>query len=215
MYLLELGKAAIEGVISIPVDLAYGARRSYEDIAGSSRVKQENRAERDRAFQVIKMAINLGSDESGPIAKMVKLVLTEFYDLLSDSAIESIAKKAGIGASFMGGRVSTQLALTTLLSQKLTKEIAVRVTVKRVIKFGVGVAASVLLLQGFIEKASEASKRLHTLSPKLYTKFREKNLDMAYILIEDSMSPILEAIRVHGKNKTEFEVLIQRMLDEN
>lgn len=215
MYLLELGKAAIEGVISIPVDLAYGARRSYEDIVGSSRVKQENRAERDRAFQVIKMAINLGSDESGPIAKMVKLVLTEFYDLLSDSAIESIAKKAGIGASFMGGRVSTQLALTTLLSQKLTKEIAVRVTVKRVIKFGVGVAASVLLLQGFIEKASEASKRLHTLSPKLYTKFREKNLDMAYILIEDSMSPILEAIRVHGKNKAEFEVLIQRMLDEN
>ena len=214
LYIVELGKAAIQGVISIPMDLAYGARRTFEDVAGSARVRLENRAERERGMRAIKMAINFGSSESGPIAKMVKIVLTEFYDFLPDSAIESIAKKAGVGTSFMAGRVSTQLTLTTLVSQRLAKEIVVKAIAQRAVKLGVGGAASALLIQGFIEKASEASKRLQLLSPKLYSKFREKNLDMAYIIIEDSMAPLLEAIRIHGKSKAEFETLIEKMLNE-
>lgn len=100
MYISELGKAAIEGIISIPMDLAYGVRRTYEDIAGEKAVQAENRAERERGMRAIKMAINFGSSEAGPISKMVKIILTEFYDLLSDSAVEAIAKKAGVGASY-------------------------------------------------------------------------------------------------------------------
>lgn len=214
MYIAELEKAAIKGVISIPVDLAYGIRRTFEDVAGGDRVRHENRAERERGMRAIKMAIDFGSSASGPIAQMVKLVLTEFYDLLPDSAIESIAKKAGVGASFMAGRVSTQLTLTTLVSQQLAKEIAVKAIAQRALKFGVGAAASALLVQGFIEKASEASKRLQLLNPKLYSKFREKNLDMAYVIVEDSMAPLLKAIRVYDRSKAEFEVLVEKFLNE-
>ncbi len=55
MYIKELGKAVIDGVISIPADLAYGARRTYEDIAGSAIVKEQNRAERQRIMHALKM----------------------------------------------------------------------------------------------------------------------------------------------------------------
>ncbi|MGN0920984.1 MAG: hypothetical protein ACI4NJ_04555 [Cellvibrio sp.] len=116
MYVAELGKAAIQGIVSIPKDIAYGARRTAEDLFGNQKVRNENRAERERGIRAIKMAIDFGSSESGLIREMVRLVLTEFYDFLPDSAIESIAKKAGIGTSFMTGRTSAQLMLTTLIS---------------------------------------------------------------------------------------------------
>lgn len=215
MYVAELGKAAIQGIVSIPKDIAYGARRTAEDLFGNQKVRNENRAERERGIRVIKMAIDFGSSESGLIREMVKLVLTEFYDLLPDSAIESIAKKAGIGASFMTGRTSAQLMLTTLISRQIAEKIATQVTAQRVVKFGVGAAASALIIQGFIEQASEASKRLSLTNPRLYEKFRDRNLDMAYIIIEDSMSPFLKAINTHNKNKAEFDLLIESMLNEN
>ncbi len=61
------------------MDLAYGTKRTYEDIAGGKKVQAENRAERERGMQAIKMAISFGSSDTGPIAKMVKITLTGFY----------------------------------------------------------------------------------------------------------------------------------------
>ncbi len=215
MYINDLAKAAVEGVISIPMDLAYGARRTYEDIAGGIAVQAENHAERERAIHAIRMAIDYGSSNAGPISKMLKIVLTEFYDLLPDSTIEKIAKKAGVGASFMVSRVSTQVALTTLVSQKLAREITIKVVARRALKFGIGVAASALLIQGLIERASEASKQLQRTHPKIYSLFRSNNLDMAYILIEDSISPILKAIKIHGENISDFNDLIEGIINDH
>ncbi len=214
MYINDLAKAAVDGVISIPMDLAYGARRTFEDIAGGKAVRAENHAERERAVNSIRMAIAYGSSQAGPISKMVKIILTEFYDLLPDSTIEEIAKKAGVGASFMTSRMSTQVALTTLVSQKIAREIAVKAIASRALKFGVGVAASALLIQGLLERASEASKRLQQEHPKIYSIFRSHNLDMAYILIEDSVAPILKAITLHEKNLLEFNDIIERIIND-
>lgn len=215
MYITELGKAVIEGIISIPTDLAYGTRRTYEDIAGGRRVRAENRSERERGMRAIKMAISFGSSDAGPIAKMVKITLTAFYDLLPDSAIEAIAKKSGVGASFMTGRIATQLILITLVSQQLAKQITTKAIARRAIKLGVGIAASALLIQGFIEKASESSKRLQMSNPKLYSEFRKRNLDMTFIVIEDSMKPVLKAIQFHGQNIDEFNKLIEKIINAN
>lgn len=214
MYIAELGKAVVEGVLSIPSDLAHGTRRTFEDVAGQKAVRLENQAERERIWRVIKRAIDLGSSESGPINRIVKIILTEFYDLLPDSAIESIAKKAGVGASFMAGRATTQVALVTLIANKIAKEIALRATIKRLVKFGLGAAASALLIQGFIEKASEASKRLLQNHPKIHSLLKQNDLDMAFLLVEDSMRPILAAVEMHSINATEFENLVEDIIDD-
>ncbi len=135
--------------------------------------------------------------------------------MLPDSTIEAIAKKAGLGTSYMSGRIATQVALTTLVVRKLAKEIALKSTAKRVAKFGVGAAASALLLQGLIERASNASKRLQRIHPKIHYSLKIKNLDMAFILVEDGMKPILDAIKIGHKNKDEFNRLIEGMINEN
>lgn len=215
MYIKELGKAVIDGIISIPADLAYGARRTYEDIAGSAIVKEQNRAERQRIMYALKMGFDFGSSEAGPISKIVKIIITDFYDLLPDSTVEAIAKKAGLGTSYMSGRVATQIALTTLVVRKLAKEIVLKSTAKRITKFGIGAAVSALLLQGLIEKASGASKQLQRTHPKIHYSLKEKNLDMAFILVEDAMKPILDAIKMSGKNKEEFNRLVEGMINEN
>lgn len=214
MYIKELGEAVVDGIISIPSDIGHGAKRTYEDVAGSRTVRAENKAERERTWRVIKKAIDFGSSEAGPISKIVRIILTEFYDLLPDSAIESIAKKAGLGTSFMGGRVATQVALTTLIAKKISTKIALKAAAQRAVKFGVGVAASALLIQGLIEKASEASKRLQRSHPKIHTMLKQNDLDMAFVLVEDSMQPILKAIEVHGKNAEEFKRLVEGIINE-
>lgn len=215
MYARELGKAVIDGIISIPADLSYGTRRTYEDIFGSKLVKEQNRAERQRVMFALKRAFAFGSSEAGPISKIVKTILTEFYDVLPDSTIESIAKKAGLGTGYMSSRTSTQIALTTLIVRKLAREIILKSTAKRVAKFGVGAAATALLLQGLIERASEASKRLQRTNPTIYISLKYNNLDMAFILIEDTMQPILNAIKMHDVNKKEFNRLIEGIINES
>ena len=135
--------------------------------------------------------------------------------MLPDSTIEAIAKKAGLGTSYMSGRISTQVALTTLVVRKLAKEIFLKASAKRVAKFGVGAAASALLVQGLIERASNASMRLQRTYPQIHYSLRKKNLDMIFILVEDGMKPILDAIRIGEKNKEEFDRLIEGMINEN
>lgn len=214
MYIKELAEAVIDGIISIPSDLGHGAKRTYEDVAGSKAIRAENEAERERIWRVIKKAIDFGSSKAGPISRMVRIILTEFYDLLLDSEIESIAKRAGVGTSFMAGRISTQVALTTLVAKKIAKEIALKAAIQRAVKFGIGVAASALLIQGLIEKASDASKRLQRTHPKIHNILKQNDLDMAFILVEDSMQPILKAIEVHGKNAEEFKRLVEGIIDD-
>ena len=215
MYIKELASAVIDGVVSIPTDLAYGVRRTYEDIADSNTVKAQNKAERQRIWRAINQAFDFGLSEAGPISKMVRIILTDFYDLLPDSAIETIAKKAGLGTSYMTGRVSIQVALTTLIVRKLAKEIVLKAAAKRVAKFGVGAAASALLLQGFMEKASEASKRLQRTYPKIHNSLKQNDLDMAFILVEESMQPILKAVKIYNENTEEFNRLLEGIINES
>lgn len=214
MYWTDLGAAIIEGIISIPVDLAQGAKRSYEDIAGSPSIRAENRGERERAFRSIKMAIYMGASDSGPIEKMIKIILTKFYDKLPDSMIQTIAEKAGLGVSFMGSRVATQAAITTAVARKITQEVVILGAAKRFVKFGVGVAGSALLIQGLIENASNASKRLQISHPEIYKLFRENDLDMAYFLIEDSMTPIMSALSNYEESPQSFQEAVKRVIDE-
>ena len=105
--------------------------------------------------------------------------------------------------------------MITLVSQQLAKQITTKAIARRAIKVGVGIAASALLIQGFIEKASESSKRLQMSNPKLYSEFRKRNLDMTFIVIEDSMKPVLKAIQFHGQNIDEFNKLIEKIINAN
>lgn len=49
MYAKEIALAVFDGVVSIPIDLAYGVRRTFEDFGGSgSATRVANMAENKR-----------------------------------------------------------------------------------------------------------------------------------------------------------------------
>lgn len=210
MYTKEIALAVIEGVVSIPTDLALGLRRTFEDFGGSGRiVRLENAAERQRASLAIKNAIDFAKSNSGPIGKIVTIILNELYGFVPDDTLEKIAKKAGLGASFLGTRVATQIALVDVISKMITQQVAVLFLAKRTTKIGVGVVFSLILVQGLFERASEAGKRLQVSHPKIYIELKGQNLDMAYFIVEGAMIPVMEAIRAHNTNKKQFKKLLK------
>ncbi len=206
--------AVFDGVVSIPVDLAYGVRRTFEDFGGSGNATRvANIAENERIVVIIDNAIKFANTNAGPITKVLKIILEEFYRDIPDSVIEKAANKSGIGATYMASRVSTK-PLVNIIAKKLTTQITAKVIARRLAKMGVGFALGTLIIQGMIEKASESAKRLRLKHPQIYNKIRSQNVDMAYFLVEDSMSKIMDAISTKSGNPEAFNKLLQEMENE-
>ena len=215
MYAKEIALAVFDGVVSIPIDLAYGVRRTFEDFGGSgSATRVANMAENKRVANIIENAIKFANTDAGPITKILKVILEEFYRDLPDSVIEKAAKKAGVGATYMTSRVSTQAALVNLIAKKLTAQITAKVIARRLAKMGVGFAMGALIIQCMIEKASESAKRLRLKHPLIYNKLRAQNVDMAYFLVEDSVIHIMDAIAKKSGNPEAFKKLFEEMENE-
>jgi len=215
MYLKEIALAVFDGIVSIPVDLAYGVRRTYEDFGGSGNAaRHNNAAENKRVATIIENAIKFANSDTGPVTKILKIILKEFYQDIPDELIEKAAKKAGIGATYMGSRVATQAALVNLIAKKLTAQITAKVIAKRLAKLSVGFALGALIIQGLIEKASESANRLRLTHPKIYQKLKNQNLDMAYFLVEDSMSKTMAAIKMKSGNPDKFNKMLQEIENE-
>jgi hypothetical protein len=215
MYAKEIAIAVFDGVVSIPIDLAYGVRRTFEDFGGSGNATRlSNAAENKRVAIIIENAIKFANTDAGPITKILKIILEEFYQDIPDDVIEKVAKKTGIGATYMTSRVATQAALVNLIAKKLTAQITAKVIARRLAKMGVGFALGALIIQGMIEKASESAKRLMITHPIIYHKLRAQNIDMAYFLVEDSMSKTMEAIRIKSGNPEKFKKILREIENE-
>jgi len=159
MYSKEIALSVFDGVISIPTDLAYGVRKTFEDLGGNGKATRLNNAsENKRASIIIENAIKFANTDAGPITKVLKIILEEFYQDIPDNIIEKAAKKIGISATYMTSRVAMQVALVNLIAKILTTQIATKVTARRLAKMGVGFMLGALIIQGIIEKASESQK---------------------------------------------------------
>lgn len=215
MYAREIALAVFDGVVSIPVDLAFGARRTFEDFGGSGRATRiNNAAENRRVAIIIENAIKFANTDAGPITKVMKILLEEFYRDLPDTIIEKAAKKAGIVTTYMTSRITTQAALVNLIAKALTAQITTKVIARRLAKMGVGFVLGALIIQGMIEKASESAKRLGVTHPAIYQKLKSQNLDMAYFLVEDSMSKTMDALRIKSESPDKFNKILQEIENE-
>lgn len=215
MYVKEIALAVFDGVVSIPIDLANGVRRTFEDFGGSGNTTRlNNAAENRRVAIIIKNAIKFANTDIGPLTKILKIILEEFYQDIPDNVIKKAATKAGIGATYMASRVATQAALVNIIAKKLTVQITAKVIARRLAKMGIGFALGALIIQGMIEKSSGSAKRLQLTHPKIYHKLRAQNIDMAYFLVEDSMSKTMDAIRIKSSNPDNFNKILREIENE-
>jgi hypothetical protein len=205
MIFLTIVDAVVTGVVSIPVDLYYGGRRTVEDIGllGAD-ARLENAGERERLGRLIGEALR----NRNILTHLVEIILDAFFDQVPDSVLQNMASAAGAGAVRFTARTATKIFLINLISRKIVERAITRAVARQIAKFGVGVALKGVLLQALIERASNAAHRLRCDYPTVYKRLRTENLDMLYFIVEDYMEPYLEAIKLADTNPVEFRRLL-------
>lgn len=67
----------------------------------------------------------------------------------------------------------------------------------RVTRVASAVTFNIIMVQGLIEEAARASRRLQAQYPATYYKVSPMNLDMVYFLVESELKPYLMFINSH------------------
>ncbi|SDE12044.1 hypothetical protein [Rhodospira trueperi] len=206
MRLYDIGEAFVSGVFSIPVDLYYGSRRTFEDMGlFGEEVQNENAAERGRIADLIKKAFN----NKQVIYKLVQIILDDFFAQLPESTkgkLKEALDKAGI---WTASRYGAQITLSSYLGQKIAAAVVTKAIVKRLVSVGVGAIVSVIVTQGIIERSSEASKRLRRANPRLHQKLKRESLDVIYFLVEEELAPLIECNTISLRNPGAIEEFVK------
>jgi hypothetical protein len=203
----DIAKAIATGIVSIPADLYYGGRRTAEDLGlMGEATRLENAAERERLLQLLNDAFR----NRQILGRLVTIILDEFFEKVPDDKLRRMSEKAGLRAAQWGGRYAAQQFLVAYITRKLVEAAIIRAAAQRIAKFGIGLIVSGVLLQGLLERASNAANRLRVSYPIVYQKIRNENLDMLYFIVEDFVVPYLEAAKLATQNSAEFG----RVLDE-
>jgi hypothetical protein len=109
----------------------------------------------------------------------------------------AIARQIAVG---MSKSFRYKRFLKTVKPSKTTKNLA-------------GVVIFLLKTQGLLQEASNASKRLHNRSPKLWLKLRQQQgLDMIYFFIEDYITEYVDRIGLAERNPDRFIEMVVAIL---
>jgi hypothetical protein len=175
----------------------------------------ENERARKLLFSIAKTGVEHGGSLLLAIELTVGYLTGTVFDGLAPELRKRIRAKVvrggmraapGIAAKTAGKTVAKALAkkLATQLATKLAGRIAQTALYKTVLKrvavaatvgsSGVGIPISLLMLQGIIEKASEARKRLSKDMPALYRELDQRQLEMAYFLVEEHIAALKSMI---------------------
>lgn len=186
MNIADVIKAIGSGVAEIPVDIYYGGRRTLED-AGfqGSGVKQQKAAERERVTSLITESFR----NRLLIQRMVQIILEDAFDAMSPEMQSKVTEAMVLAGAKVVSKQGAKFVLSQYLGQRLAELIATRSIAKRITKFGVGIAITAVMLQGLLERSSNASKRLLKANPIIHSKLKVKNLDVIYFLGEEELAP--------------------------
>lgn len=190
MRLLELGEAVFDGIVSIPTDLYYGTRRTAEDLGVFGRgVQMENREELQRIGNLIRSAM----EDRNVIRRAVMLVLNDFFEHLPEPVRDKILEKSTDAGVMIPARMGTQFALARVVGELLAKRITERIVVQRLVKIGTSLVLSAIVVQGLIERSSNAAKRLKKANRRLYDTLRKHELEPLYFMFEEVLAPVVSA----------------------
>ncbi|MGP3592778.1 hypothetical protein [Vagococcus sp. WN89Y] len=190
--LIALG--IVDGLASIPEGLYLSAVRTYESTGLIDRqLKARNELENERFFRVLK---SLATNE-GPIRRLVTTVITDFYNKLDDKGKSAINSKLNYSDAKLGSRVGVQAAITKVIADRIISRVKMSKVMSRVTRVASAVTFNIVMIQGMIEEAARASRRMKVKYPQTYFKVSPMNLDMVYFLAERELEPYLMYINSH------------------
>lgn len=226
-YLYDVGAALGNGVVSVGVDLYYGAERTAEGlgVSGWDRTAQigfENEYLVNHLLNLVKSAPTAAEN---PLFKLITTILKRYYDKFPDDALQKIAKAAGIGGGYMAGRMIIGKAIAEKIALRIAAQIAATAAYRQFAQkigvsaaagsTGVGAVITLVMLQGVAQRASKASQRLKARNIQLWNDLRnQQGLDMLYFLVEAPLAQYMDAIDLAHRNAPLLEQEIQRIYQQ-
>ncbi len=214
---VDVAVALGKGVYSVGEDLAYGIERTAEGIGFGedgrvATIGHENSAMIDLMGEFLEYGL---SDDRSPLFRIIVHVLEHYYSYFPDSAIDYLAKQAGIGAAYGAGRLVIGKKLATVVAGRITIAIAKSAVYKRLAKkigvsagasfTGLGTPIGLLMMQGVMQRASYAALRLRGKSPTLYRILKEHgDLQLLYFLVEEPLKKYVEGVSLAEQNVQSF-----------
>lgn len=190
----QIAYGIVDGMSSIPSGMYQGVLRTWQGsgLAGSD-LKNRNQMETERFMRLIKATAN----RHEPIRQLITVVITDFYAKLDDKGKQAIDIRLGYGVGRLGGRIGSQFILAQFIAKQILIRIVTAEAFKRFVRVGSSLSLNVLMIQGLIEEASIASRRMQSKFPMTYSKISRMNLDMVYFLVEKPLEPYLIYINSH------------------
>lgn len=207
----DIVKAAVEGVVQIPVDLYYAGRRAVEDSGAlGEEAQRNNRAEYDRVGDLILAAVR----DRRALTQMIEIIVTDFADQLPQEAQDRLQDKLALAGVKFAAKQGGKQVLAAGIAEFIAAQVVTKFVTKRVVKVGVGLAISGALLYGMVERASNASLRLKRINPRLHQKLVVRKLDMIYFMVEEPMAPFVSADALRTRNPAAYEAMINDMIEK-
>ena len=197
-----------KGIYSVGEDLVGGVKRTGRGLNPFNTKEQLRIAgENERAYGILKRLVQ----ERGLLEDLASVVIEYWYDELPEErqakVREAMERMAMIGGGYLGGRMVIGKHIATLLARRIAARIAATQTFKLLATrlgvsaaagaTGIGIPITLLMIQGTLERAGQASRRLAADHPKLYALLKQQELDMAWFLIE----PHLDELRAQFVEK--------------
>lgn len=189
-----IAQGIIDGIASIPESLYLSVVRTIDGSGIIERnYKMRNDYETERFFRMVKSMI--ANEE--PVRKLITIVITDFYGKLDENGKKAFNDKLGYADAKLGGRVGAQAFISQAIATRIITRLRTGKLMSRLVRIGSGLTFSVIMLQGLIEEAARASRRMKQKYSSTYFKVSPMNLDMAYFLVENELEPYLMFIHSH------------------
>jgi len=189
-----IAQGIVDGLASIPQSLYFSGVRTLEGSGFLGRdLKARNEYETERFMRVFKGLI---SNEE-PIRQLISIVITEFYSKLDENGKKAINDKMGYSDAKLGSRTGAQFYLARRLSDKIVAQVQTSALGGYLLRGASTLTFNVIMIQGIIEEAARASRRLAAKYTSTYVQVSPKNLDMVYFLVEKPLEPYLAYIHSH------------------
>jgi hypothetical protein len=226
-YLYDVGAALGNGVVSVGVDLYYGAERTAQGLGASgwdrtAEIGAENEYLVGHLIALVRSAPNAPNN---PLYRLITTILKAYYDQFPEDALQKVAKAAGIGGAYMVGRMVIGKALAEKIALRIAAQIAATAAYRQfATKIGVSAAAgstgvgaviTLVMVQGVAQRASKASQRLKARNVSLWNDLRrQQGLDMLFFLVEAPLAKYMDAIDLAHRNAPLFRQEVQRLYQQ-
>lgn len=189
-----IAQGIIDGLASIPASLYLSGVRTVEGSGFLGRdLKARNQYETERFMRAFK---SLVSNEE-PLRQLITIVITDFYSKLDENGKKAINDKMGYTDAKLGVRTGAQFYLSRRLSEKMIARVKTSQLGSYILRGASTLTFNLIMIQGIIEEAARASRRMQAKYSATYMKVSPMNLDMVYFLVEEPLEPYLMYVHSH------------------